>query len=362
MSWDAGGIHTEWEPRRSGGTVRWLERSRIARASRATDGDWLRRSLLAALDADWAEVEDLLGRLVRADSRDIDVYLALGRLYRQRGEVGRAIALHQTLILRRDLDPRRHHDALVELAADFQLGGFTARSIAAYEEVLEHDPRRPDALRAMVDLLAEAGEPARAFKVLRRLERVERKPSPRRRAELMCEVALRARDDGQLDAARRAVRKAVRFDAEYAEALMLLASLEAERGHADKALATWERALDLAPERAPALLAQIAHALTAKGQRPLYQRMLRERLSARPDDAPACLALARLLVDAGQSDEARALLEGLVGRDPDHVEAHVALGRLLLVGSEEAADSELAKGFGALLDALDAGHKRQEKA
>jgi len=360
ISWDAGGIHTQREPKRSGGTVRWLERSRIARTSRA-EGDLLRRGLLAALDRDWAQVEESLGQLVRADSRDVGAYLALGRLYRHRGEVGRAIALHQTLILRRDLDPDQRRDSLAELAADFQYGGFTGRAIAAYEEVLEHDKRRPDALRALLDLLVEAGDPERAWKLLRRLERIEGRAKPGRRSELMRSIAQRARAEGRLDSARRAARKALRFDADSVATLVLAAELDAESGRASKALARWERALDLAPAQAPELLEQIAHQLIAKGQRPVYERMLRQRLARLQDDAPTCLALVRLLCDASEPDEARSLLEALVERDPENVSAHVALGRLVLGAVEPEADSELARRYGALLDALDTGAKRKER-
>jgi lipopolysaccharide biosynthesis regulator YciM len=174
-------------------------------------------------------------------------------------------------------------------------------------------------------------------------------------------VALRARDEGRLDPARRAVRKALRFDADYADAHLLQAELEAEKGHAAKAIAAWQRALDLAPERAPELHEEIAHALAAKGQRPLYEKMLRARLAEQADDAPTLLALARLLADAGQSEEAGSLLQDLTQREPGNVAAHVALGRLALAAGDPEDGADLVQRYGALLDALEGDHKSEEK-
>jgi lipopolysaccharide biosynthesis regulator YciM len=310
---------------------------------------------LAALDHDFAMAEDLLARLVRLDSNDIDVYLALGRVYRDRGEIGRAIALHQTLVLRRDLDVGQRMDALSQLAADFQRGGFTRRALAAYDEVLEHDGRRVDALRARADLLVAAGEPARALDTLGRLERYGGRVTVGERADLLCTVARRAREDGRIDAARRAVRKALRADPQHVEGQLLTAELALARGRTKPAIRAYQVALDVAPERAVELLERAGRALIAKGQRPLYEQLLRDRLARQTEDLAAGLALADLLSHDGRADDARTLLQSLLAREPDHVAAHMALGRILLAGA--GTDPQLADRYRELLDALDHGRK-----
>ena len=71
-----------------------------------------------------------------ASSTAVEAHLALGRLYRMRGEVGRAIRVHQNLLLRSDLAREHMQTALEDLAEDFRQGGFLQRAIASYEEVL----------------------------------------------------------------------------------------------------------------------------------------------------------------------------------------------------------------------------------
>ena len=67
-------------------------------------GGPLRAALRALLADDYEGAEAALTGLVREDSRDVDAYLGLATLYRRRGEVGRAIQVHQNLLLRADLD------------------------------------------------------------------------------------------------------------------------------------------------------------------------------------------------------------------------------------------------------------------
>ena len=109
----------------------------------------LRQALLALLDRDFDAAEALIARALRSDSDDVEAYIALARLYRSRGEVGRALRIHQNLLLRTDLDARTRTEALAQLGSDFQQGGFLRRAIASFEEVLSRDRRHTGALRAL---------------------------------------------------------------------------------------------------------------------------------------------------------------------------------------------------------------------
>ena len=59
-----------------------------------------------AIPFDPETAERALTDAVRVDSSEIEAYLALCGFYRSRGEIGRAIRLHQNLLLRKDLDAR----------------------------------------------------------------------------------------------------------------------------------------------------------------------------------------------------------------------------------------------------------------
>lgn len=310
----------------------------------------LRRALLEVLEDDSDAAERSLTEIVRADSEEIPAYLALARLYRNRGELGRAIRLHQNLLLRPELDERQRLDALRGLAGDFQRGGFLQRAIAAWEEVLTRAPKERSALRALSRLCADVRDYERAITLARRLARQEGSSARQVESRLRVEMAEAARAEGRSDDARRALRRALRLDAKNAEAWVQLGALAVERGRTRKALEAWRKVPDLDRRRAEAVYDRLQTAYAAEGRPQEYEEFLKARLDEHPEDAGARLALARALGQRGETDAAAAEARRVLERDPDHLQAHAVLARLLHTGGRE---SEALKGLEELLDALD---------
>jgi tetratricopeptide (TPR) repeat protein len=82
-----------------------------------------------------------LTRAARLDSEAVEVDLILGNLYREKGQVGRAIQVHQALLQRPKLKRIEHAYALLCLGLDFKRGGFVDRAFEAFTEVLRLDPQ-----------------------------------------------------------------------------------------------------------------------------------------------------------------------------------------------------------------------------
>jgi lipopolysaccharide biosynthesis regulator YciM len=309
-----------------------------------------RAALLAVLDRDDARAEELLTAGVHLDSTSIEPYLALARFYRMRGEIGRAIRVHQNLLLRRDLDAEQTIVCLADLAADFRQGGFLQRAIASYEEVLARDSKHVEALRALVSLCADVRDFERALEMQRRLSKLEKRDGASERARLLVDMAEVAQAEGKHDVARRTVKKALRAHPESVRGWLLLGGLESERGDAKAAIAAWKHVPALDRRSGALVHARIEQAFAASGRPEAFEAYLRELLGERPDDARARLALARALASRGETEEALAELRRLLGRDPENLEARAELGRLLL---SERRDAEATKEYAELLDVLE---------
>lgn len=311
--------------------MRWWKR-------REAPGDFesaLQRALLAVLDRDLEDAEGLLEGAARLDSESVVPYLALARLYRARGEIGRAIRLHQTLLLRADLEPERRLEALLGLATDFRQGGFLRRAIAAYEEVLAHRPEHAGALRALVRLSTDGRDYERAVELNRRLARVEgRAPGPAE-AELLVGMAEAARAEGRTEDARRVLARALRRDRRCVAAWIELGQVEAERGRTKRALAAWKRVPEIDRRSAPRVYPRLAATFAALDRPRDFEKFLRGLLEREPEDVGARLALARALAARGETEEALAEVRRLLEREPGHLEAHAVLGRVLLEADRE---------------------------
>lgn len=331
--------------------MRWLTRAfgGDARGPRSV-GAALRGALLAVLDRDHDRAEELLAQAVRLDADDVDAYLALARLYRLRGEIGRAIRVHQNLLLRGDLSPERRITVLCDLGADFSQGGFLRRAIASYEEVLLLDKRNPTALRELVRLLSSAREFPRAIELAGRLARLEGGDYRIAEAGLLVQMGELARAQGDTPLARRCMRRALRRDKKRADAWLIHGELQLERGKRKAALAAWQRVPKLEPALGPRVYPLLEAVYSQQGQKVEYERYLRRLLDDAPDDVHARHALVRTLGARGLVDGALQELRTLIDRDPDDLEARATLGRLLL--SDERFDAAQRE-YLALIDTLE---------
>jgi len=327
----------------------WRQRQKGAGPARDPDAA-VRQALVAVLDHELERAEALLAGVVRGDSTEFEVYLALARLFRQRGEVGRAIHLHQNLLLRRDAPSGVRLDALSGLADDFRAGGFLRRAIAAYEELLREQPGHPRALRTLVTLLVDTREPQRALALVRRLAKAEGGESRAIEAKLWSQVAELERLEGHSGAARKALRRALRRDPRCVRAWVALGEVELELGRPKRALAAWRRAPELDRRAGPRVYPRIGPVFAAAGRPQEFEAWLRALLDIQPDDLEARIALARALAARGATDEGIAELRTALERDPNALAAHVALGRVL---RSESRETEAAKAHEELLNVLE---------
>jgi lipopolysaccharide biosynthesis regulator YciM len=307
-------------------------------------------ALSALLEDDPERAEQALAAVVQQDSTQIEVYLVLGQLYRRRGEIGRAIRIHQNLLLRSDLAWENRERALRGLARDFRKGGFLQRALSAYEELRDHRPRDPEALSALARLRADVRDFDAAFDAQRRLARSTGVYDRGSEARLWLEKSEALAAEGRSDEARRALAKCLRCNPELTQAWERLAELEAERGKNKKALAAWQKALALDRRVAARVYPRLEASWAALGRARQFELELRKELSLRPEHGETRLALSRVLAARGEVEAALAELEALFEREPERLDAHAARARVLLGAGREA---EAAKALAELLDLLE---------
>jgi len=310
----------------------------------------LRSALHAVLDRDLELAEEQLVRAVGMDADGIDSYSALACLYRTRGEVGRAIRVHQNLLLRDDLSSKQRRMVLADLGADFRQGGFTRQAVASYESVLAEDKRHLKSLRALVSLHAKVRDYPRAIELSRRLAKLEGVDPSAAEARLYVEMAKAAHAEGDHDRARRAVKRALRHSKSCVEAWVLLGGLEAERGRPKAALAAWAEVPRLDRRSGPLVYRQLEATYAALGRTREFEAYVRGLLESHPEDTGARRALAALLGARGEIDAAVAELRHLLGNDTDDLGARAALGRILL---SENRTADATREYRALIDVLE---------
>lgn len=310
----------------------------------------LRRSLRAAIASDWPTAETWLERIVEADSADLDTYFALARLYREQGAIGRAIRMHQNLLLRSGLDRKQRAEALFELAGDFEAGGFAERAVASYEELLDTEPRHPEALRRVVVLLHDLREYSRGLALVKSLRRFDREAADLAEEALLLSQAQTQHEVGEHDAARATLKRCLKRYKRCGPAWALLGDLEVERGKDSRALDAWKRGIQADAGVSAALYPKLDAAFAAAGKPAEFEKFVRGVLKTRPEDPDAHVALARARVARGETREAIDELSRAIELAPEAASLRIELGRLLLTAGQE---SEALKAYSSLLDTLE---------
>ena len=74
--------------------------------------------------------------MVSVDDKTIETHFALGNLFRRRGEVDRAIRIHQNIIARPDIAGEQRDQALFSLAKDYLGAGLLDRAYGRKQVLL----------------------------------------------------------------------------------------------------------------------------------------------------------------------------------------------------------------------------------
>jgi tetratricopeptide (TPR) repeat protein len=117
-----------------------------------------------------AAIEEL-SQAVRNNPESVEIYLALGNLYRSQGEIERAIHIRNSLIARPGLDPTLKARSQFELGRDFRRGGMLDRSRQAFEDASVVLGRTEDIELELARLAADSGEFERAAEHYARMGR-----------------------------------------------------------------------------------------------------------------------------------------------------------------------------------------------
>jgi len=103
-----------------------------------------------------------LSRLVRNDPEAVDVYLALGNLFRAQGDIERAVLIRESLIARQNLNIRFTARAYFELGQDYHRAGVVDRALSSFREAARLGYSRDAVTAELAELFASAGDFERA--------------------------------------------------------------------------------------------------------------------------------------------------------------------------------------------------------
>jgi len=253
-------------------------------------------------------------KLVDANADTLETHFALGSLYRRRGEVERAIRVHRNL-LSRPLSPEHREQARLALAHDYLRAGVLDRAEGLLRQVSEGARLRTRALETLRVIYERQRDWAQALDAHRRLAALDAAPPPSVAAHYLCELATYHLERGDVDEARRLLRRARREVAVFPRAAVLRAQIAEREGNAALAV----RLLAWALQESPKLLHdELAHLLRLAGD--AVRDKLLEELVSRAEQRDFAelkgLVFAALALSLAQAAPLRSSIEKVIGQEP----------------------------------------------
>lgn len=271
---------------------------------------------------------ELFLHIAELDKETFETQVALGHLFRRRGEVDRAIRLHQALVHRSDLNDQQKVQALLALGEDYMRSGLLDRAETVFTDLAKIDQRAPPALKHLISIYQAERDWPRAIENAARYEAATGEPMGGLTAQFECELADRLRSAGKPQASRAAIARAYVADSTSVRAGMLEGRIEVDAGNDVAAIRAFERAArhdpDYLPEILPALLGSYERVGDSPGARAFLGEMSEHYRGVSP-----VLALTRLIEAEEGTDAARNYLAQQL-KDRPSVRGEAALIELTL--------------------------------
>ncbi|MGD2129873.1 MAG: lipopolysaccharide assembly protein LapB [Lysobacterales bacterium] len=214
--------------------------------------------------------------LAEVNQDTVETHMALGSLFRRRGEVDRAIRFHQNIIAKPGLGPEQRTQALLELGEDYMRAGLLDRAERLFAELIESGSHTPAALRSLLDIYQQEKDWDKALEQAQRLEQVSGEHMGDVMAQFCCELAELALADKDVERARRQLRQARRHDPRSIRARFMLARIARRGDEPATAMDLYEEIAELDRDSIPDLLTPYLEAADEAGQEDRARARLEE--------------------------------------------------------------------------------------
>ena len=258
---------------------------------------------------------DIFLKLMSANADTVETLFALGSLYRRRGEVERAIRIHENLLARESLAPEHREQALLALAQDYLRAGLLDRAEGLFQQVSAVPRLKVSALEALRGVYEQQADWQQALEVYRQLAGIQAAPPPTVAAHYLCELAALAMERGDTKNARLLLRDARHEARPFARAALLRSQIAEREGNPALALRLLREAVGASPPLMQVELPHLIRLVGAKRRDALLRELVAEAQRRDFTDLKR-LVFAAIGADLGGAEPLRASIATVFSQDP----------------------------------------------
>ena len=276
---------------------------------KAINADYL-RGLNLVLNRQTDEALELFVRMAKVDDDTLETHFALGHLFRRRGEIDRAIRIHQNVLARPGLNETQQDQARFSLAQDYLGAGLFDRAEALFDQLRRSSSLGEAVLQNLVDIYEREQEWGKAIEAHRELEILTGEKYTEI-AHYHCELSEMARLDGDLGLARNHLKGSVRTVSGAFRGVLIKATIAQEEGGYSEALRLYEQVLEADSRLMVEILPQLFDCYHQAEREEEFERYL-QSLIIQDSSIANVIAYAAILVDLKKSKVIKTCVENFI--------------------------------------------------
>lgn len=187
---------------------------------------------------------DLFLDMLKEDTSTVEAHLTLGNLFRSRGEVDRAIRIHQSLMESASLTYEQRLLAVQQLGRDYMAAGLYDRAEDMFAQLVDETDFRLGALQQLLLIHQATSDWQKAIDVAERLVKLGKDKQRTEIAHFYCELALQLICTDDLDRAISLLKKGAAADKNCARVSIMMGRIFMAKGEYAKAVETLLRVID----------------------------------------------------------------------------------------------------------------------
>jgi len=280
----------------------------VTRGTGSVDGDDLRERLQFLFTNYSDEAIESFVQGLPVNRNTVGMHFSIGTHFRNKGEVDRAILIHQNLLARPELPVRYSSQVTYELALDYLAAGLLDRAESLFHELMGSKDYARQSARQLIELYQQEREWEKARQVAATLSNGESDPVLRKQlAYLSCELANQALQHDDFFQARQRLKEALEQDRTCVRATLLMALLQHKQHSLRDARATLLKVYDQNPAFGPEAIERLMRLAGEEG----IQIRLTKRLRKLYENWPSTSLLLALTTCVEKSQGRPAAIEFL---------------------------------------------------
>jgi lipopolysaccharide biosynthesis regulator YciM len=260
------------------------------------------KAILSVVNHNYDEAMEHLEHLLNRTTDNVDAYMALSNLYRNKGWFHRSIDIRRRLLARGVITPDQRHAIMLGMVFDYQRAGLIGRAIEAMKVIIEMTEPTKEDYEILAGLYEVAGHLQNAADIWKKIGHDEN------HAYVRAEQARLMMQNGDITDAKKYIGHTLKLHKHNPAALLMMGDIAAKSGKISQAEKMFDRLQKIRPDLT-GVIADLLEKIAIETQNSQTQAFFVELLESQKNRPRVAVRYAAYLAGLNRIEDARHVIE-----------------------------------------------------